>query len=126
MSILIKGMEMPKSCRKCFIKQGSCPAIRKRIQVLPTNSDIWVPYNYRHDDCPLWGVPTPHGRLIDADALIEDLERQCKEVFRVDAVSPDDYWITRNEAYNEALWKTWVESFGDYLKTRPTILEAEE
>lgn len=76
--------------------------------------------------CPLSDVHTPHGRLIDADALIEDLERQCKEVFRIDAVSPDDYWITRNEAYNEALWKSWVESFGDYLKTRPTIIEAEE
>ena len=50
-------------------------------------------------------IVPPHGRLIDADALIEDLERQCKEVFRIDAVSPDDYWITRNEAYNEALWK---------------------
>lgn len=59
-------------------------------------------------------------------AACEYLERQCKEVFRIDAVSPDDYWITRNEAYNEALWKSWVESFGDYLKTRPTIIEAEE
>lgn len=67
----------------------------------------------------------PHGRSIDADALIEDLERQCKEVFRVDAVSPDDYWITRDAAYKEALWKSWVESFGDYLKTRPTVIEAE-
>lgn len=74
---------------------------------------------------PLRPVPD-HGRLIDADALIEDLERQCKAVFRIDAVSPDDYWITSNEAYNEALWKTWVESFGKYLKTRPTIIQAEE
>lgn len=71
-------------------------------------------------------IPTPHGRLIDADALIEDLKRQCKEVFRIDAVSPDDYWIKRDEAYREALWKDWVESFGEYLKTRPTIIEAEE
>jgi len=79
----------------------------------------------RAKQCPLTEVPS-HGRLIDADALIEDLERQCKEVFRIDAVSPDDYWITRNEAYNEALWENWVESFGEYLKTRPTIIEAEE
>lgn len=79
----------------------------------------------RQNVCPLAEIP-PHGRLIDADALIEDLERQCKEVFRIDAVSPDDYWITRNKAYNEALWKSWVESFCDYLKTRPTIIEAEE
>jgi len=75
--------------------------------------------------CRMVEIP-PHGRLIDADALIEDLKRQCKEVFRIDAVSPDDYWITRNEAYNEALWKSWVESFDEYLKTRPTIIEVEE
>lgn len=67
-----------------------------------------------------------HGRLIDADALIEDLERQCKEVFRIDAVSPNDYWITRNEACNEALWKSWVESFGEYLKTTPTIIPTDK
>ena len=120
MSVLIKGMEMPKSCLHCFCMRG-CPAARRR----QNKAEPMFPRTYRHDDCPLNEVP-PHGRLIDADALIEDLERQCKEVFRIDAVSPDDYWITRNEAYNEALWKSWVESFGDYLKTRPTIIEAEE
>lgn len=68
----------------------------------------------------------PHGRLIDADALIADIKRQCREVFCVDAVSPDDFWITRNEAYNERLWGTWCESFFGYLQTRPTVIEAEE
>ena len=93
MAILIKGMEMPKSC-----------------------------FN-----CPLIEVPEPHGRLIDADALVEDLKRQCEEVFKIDAVSPDDFWITRDQAYNERLWKTWCESFFEYLKTRETIIpESEE
>lgn len=68
-----------------------------------------------------------HGRLIDADALVEDLKRQCEEVFKIDAVSPDDFWITRDQAYNERLWKTWCESFFEYLKTRETIIpESEE
>lgn len=72
-------------------------------------------------------VPVPpHGRLIDADALVEDLQRQCEEVFKIDAVSPDDFWITRDQAYNERLWKTWCESFFGYLQTRPTIIPAEE
>ena len=111
MGVYIKDMEMPKSC-------DDCPH--------PTCT-LWQSVNggERNEKCPIVPVP-PHGRLIDADALIEDLERQCKEVFRIDAVSPDDYWITRNEAYNEALWRSWVESFGEYLKTRPTIIEAEE
>ena len=68
----------------------------------------------------------PHGRLIDADALVEDLKRQCEEVFKIDAVSPDDFWITRDQAYNERLWKTWCESFFEYLKTRETVIPASE
>lgn len=65
MSILIKGMEMPKSCLICVcdIPKGNC--------------DLWrnqTPEEHRrerHPDCPLIEVPTPHGRLIDADALME-------------------------------------------------------
>lgn len=121
MGIYIKGMEMPTSCYdcNCFIRDSDgsdyCCLLMRDIE----------DNHKRDDDCPLRPVPD-HGRLIDADALIEDLKRQCKAVFRIDAVSPDDYWIKRNEAYNEALWKTWVESFGKYLKTRLTIIPADK
>ena len=111
MAILIKGMEMPKSCKECkFWSITSCIA------------------SYQGEkSCPLIEVPEPHGRCIDADALAEDLKRQCEEVFKIDAVSPDDFWITRDQAYNERLWKTWCESFFEYLKTRETIIpESEE
>jgi hypothetical protein len=45
------------------------------------------PHNYipnffhkRYEKCPLVEVPTPHGRLIDADAHIQSLkENQCGE-----------------------------------------------
>lgn len=120
MSVLVKGMKMPTGCDDCPLY-----GIDMRCNITYTPNYTDGRFVERLGNCPLVDVP-PHGRLIDADALIEDLERQCKEVFRIDAVSPDDYWITRNEAYNEALWKSWVESFGDYLKTRPTIIEAEE
>lgn len=58
MSILIKGMEMPKSCGNCFFD---------------THCDNWRLRNWGApppDDCPLVPVP-PHGRLIDADALMK-------------------------------------------------------
>lgn len=124
MSVLIKGMEMPMQCVSCKLwtmqiiggkGYDICRAVDKVIK---------QPYG-RQDFCPLVPVPE-HGRLIDADALIDDLKRQCKEVFRVNAVSPDDFWITRNEAYNERLWGTWCESFYGYLQTRPTVIPAEE
>lgn len=47
MSVLIMGVEMPTECGKCFVGDRS---ICK-------------------DGCPLVDVPTPHGRLIDADEL---------------------------------------------------------
>ena len=125
MSVLIHGMGKPNNCHECELVDilPTCPCRKMADEDFWNNVSLAVE---GHKDCPLSEVKTPHGRLVDVDALIEDLERQCKEVFRIDAVSPDDYWITRNEAYNEALWKNWVESFGEYLKTRPTIIEAEE
>ena len=119
MAILIKGMEMPKSCFNCRCPRA-CQAINRRIDEMDRTE--WFPQDHRHSDCPLIEVPEPHGRTIDADALVEDLKRQCEEVFKIDAVSPDDFWITRDQAYNERLWKTWCESFFEYLKTRETII----
>lgn len=64
MSILIKGMEMPKYCYTCpaydYIKSFCCVL---RTKVINLNDN-------RYKDCPLIAVPT-HGRLIDADKLIE-------------------------------------------------------
>ena len=103
MGIYIKDMNEPKNCARCFIGD-------RRICT---------------ENCPIIEVP-PHGKLIDVDALVEDLERQSKELFRIDAVSPDDYWIKRQQAYNEALFKIWDETFIEYLKSRPTIIEGEK
>ena len=122
MAILIKSMKMPFTCltcdfHKCAGGVGDFCSLTKRRQFRFKN---------RPKDCPLIEVPEPHGRLIDADALEEDLKRQCEEVFKIDAVSPDDFWITRDQAYNERLWKTWCESFFEYLKTRETVIPASE
>ena len=60
MSILIKGMEMPKSCSVCSFCFGAnniCPWTRE-----------YATCKGRHNDCPLVPVP-PHGRLIDADKI---------------------------------------------------------
>lgn len=129
MAILIENMEMPKSCDSCRIMvfedtncvdelYCGCPIV---FEAHPQG------VGRRPDYCHLIEVHEPHGRMIDADALVEDLKRQCEEVFKINAVSPDDFWITRDQAYNERLWKTWCESFFEYLKTRETIIpESEE
>ena len=62
MSVLIKRMEMPKSCNECFAAYGGFCFV-----ALP-ESDGKCKQGGRPSDCPLIKVP-PHGRLIDADAL---------------------------------------------------------
>lgn len=57
MSVLIKGMEMPKSCFKCDIY---C----KEFYESGESSEIFVK---RLENCPLVELPEKHGRLIDVD-----------------------------------------------------------
>ena len=58
MSILIKGMKMPKNCRECFACKAELSQEKKVIYVCC----------FAMTDCPLIPVP-PHGDLIDRDAL---------------------------------------------------------
>ena len=66
MGVMIKGMEMPKSCKDCPCKTADafgglgCQATGY-IPLMKANQD-------RPDWCPLVPIP-PHGRLIDADEL---------------------------------------------------------
>lgn len=66
MSIIVRGMEMPKNC-------GSCPLRRineNRAWCYRTGEyiDFNKEFDGRKNNCPLIEVP-PHGRLIDADAI---------------------------------------------------------
>ena len=60
MSVLVKGMEMPKNCGGCPLR-ASCV---HRIYL-----------EYRPDYCPLIEIP-PHGSLIDMD----DFLQECSEL----------------------------------------------
>ena len=69
MSILIKGMEMPKNCMSCPF-----PAVGVDAYYCHCPTQDGKEYDFKDaetipDDCPLVEVPTPHGRLIDADAI---------------------------------------------------------
>lgn len=55
-SVLIKGMEMPKNCKQCFYRGSGCRSNKHN--------------NGRPQDCLLIEIP-PHGRLIDAAEISE-------------------------------------------------------
>ena len=88
MSVLVRGMEMPKNCRECnFCNELNfegylwfdfyCRAKDKSFD-LDKNKD-------KPDWCPLIEVPTPHGRLIDANkATEESMKRTGKRLLAID------------------------------------------
>ena len=107
MSVLINGMEMPRSCEACgFMHSGYykgkhypcvCYAVKGRMLIKPTEADL------RHGMCPLVEVP-PHGRLIDADAL--------KSKFR----------HSEGESDTDSAWISTIRRF---ITQADTIIEAE-
>ena len=79
--ILIRGMEMPKyGCDHCFLRTGNyCGRIEKNEGVVE-----YARKSERHPDCPLIPLPEGHGRLIDADALIKEIDDR--------SMSDSDWW----------------------------------
>ena len=79
--ILIRGMEMPESCRQCRISFEV--GIGEYLCQLCTDpnpcvegGEFWREcgadgINTRPDWCPLIALPDGHGRLIDADKLMK-------------------------------------------------------
>ena len=62
MSVLVKGWTIPKGCADC-----------------PTWCKLYLQRReFRHPDCPLIEVHTPHGDLVDRDELIAEYDRQHK------------------------------------------------
>lgn len=72
MSVLIKGMKMPKRPSLCRFYSCDPLGVRKPY------CDIKSVCN-GFDDCPLVPVP-PHGDLIDRNVLVDSLSRLCKRV----------------------------------------------
>lgn len=68
MGVYIKGLEMPEKCINCkfCVNMNEYPFHACFI----TYSGIYFDID-RLKNCPLVEIKTPHGRLIDADALFE-------------------------------------------------------
>ena len=67
MSVLVRGMEIPRTCAVCEWSDYLHPnAYCRRDQ---TTVNIETAKTSRPDWCPLIAVPTPHGRLGDLDEL---------------------------------------------------------
>ena len=102
MSLIIKGVDMPSKCRFCpccadnglvgMQREYFCSAVDSALEI--DNLDLKL------SACPLIEIPTPHGRLIDADKLMQ--------------------WI--EHVYGD---KDIIKFITDDIKRQPTIVEAE-
>lgn len=111
MSIIIKGMEMPKSCSCCrFEVDETDYCLGYYCTVTRNRTDSYRKVRPRND-CPLAPVP-PHGRLIDADALRQSMYH---EAFETD--SPMQKW-------DSGCWIRY-KMFERMEETAPTIIEEE-
>ena len=72
MSILIKGMEMPKKCAGCMMWY-LLPFKDTYVDICRVTGKKVYPYAV-DESCPLIPVPD-HGDLIDRDALEKDIDK---------------------------------------------------
>ena len=73
MSILIKGMEMPKSCFQCEFRTKIDPDNLMCIISQKTFEDRFYHIEHRDESCPLVPVPE-HGRLCNKDDVLKVID----------------------------------------------------
>jgi len=77
MSVVVKGVDIPESCRECpfenYYSDTGKTVCMASLRVLAIGFGI-ISFDGRHSSCPLVALPDKHGRLVDADALIEDVD----------------------------------------------------
>ena len=108
MSILIKGMEMPKHCNDCELSArvnleygyGYC------CQIL---TEMISNTHERKTNCPLTEIPDGHGRLIDADELLNAIKKAWEDDSEIADVYKEDY-----------------AAVSDWLYTAPTVIPSDK
>ena len=104
MSLLIKGMDMPKRCLDCPCYDWSdevCRGEGVAEAFIIENSEE------RSEFCPLIEIPTPHGRLIDVDALNQ------KIIETVNSGKPDENFTARDVIQLIEYAPTTIEAEGE-------------
>lgn len=123
MSVLVKGMKMPKSCKTCDLLQDDDGDMYCPFGDCPVFGDIkYVPNHVASDICPLVELPEKHGRLIDADAFAE----RIKSI--IERQGYDDLEINKFSTVGEVLNAVIADLKGMTLygyENAPTVIEAE-
>ena len=110
MSILIRGMKMPKNCEACDLCYDY-------VYCMAASNVFKINFETRPKECPLVEVPAPHGRLIDADRFEDDLIKEKTRLVYLSDHSRDFNYMEQAFVVNNAIL---------FLsETQQTIIEAE-
>ena len=119
MSILIKGMDMPKCCTECSCCRHdnwngeTAHQCNVSFITFGAEDENWI-YDQRPNWCPLVEISTPHGRLIDADELIRELASE--HVGGLEAIKK----YTNADTWTSGLHTAWR-----LIDDASTVIEAE-
>ena len=72
MGIYLPNMEMPKTCWDCACSIYYEIQDKAMCDITDETLDYILWKRERRPNCPLIEIPTPHGRLIDADKLVRN------------------------------------------------------
>ena len=103
-------VKFPKACEHCHFYDGLLCCV--------LDTYIHDPEN-KQEDCPLVPVP-PHGRLIDADALMHEFEKAQRTMAQHGREYSCSFMSSGQELSTE-----WY-CVEDMLEAAPTIIPAEE
>ena len=124
MSILIRDIPMPNNCEECQFNRLD-PTGEILLCDLTLFAVSWAEKE-RPFDCPLIEVPTPHGRLIDADALDADTtKRYCEDCDRRKGMKNGKY-KTLYAIGDVPCRACSIGDMMDEIANAPTIIESEE
>ena len=110
--------EIPNRCGRCPCFHAEHPMYCQAVKA-DKNKRIYAPYGEgRPDWCPLIEVPTPHGRLIDADKFKADhsMKNDCAECEK------ELQGSSRSCEYDRIYSKM---DFCEWIDNAPTVIEAE-
>ena len=115
MSVIIKGMKLPKNCDNCDLIQFDDEGLEAHCPLSPYYRWCGTPPDYRPEGCPLVEIRAPHGRLIDADKAATSISMMNNH--------PCGNSI---ETVNDVVeWLRFANDSGNNIAF-PTIIEAEE
>ena len=122
MSVLIKGMEMPKNCSDCPLCYDMMECSVSVIRFFKVKKQAFDFSTERHPNCPLVPVPE-HGRLKKRVVYRGDVFNalESARIIALDGILTDRY----KDGFHDGL-KRALEILANEVQDVPTIVPAEE